>query len=389
MFVGVGAARVRDLFSQAESKSPCIVFIDELDALGKVRVQSPMGSHEEREQTLNQLLAEMDGFDSRKAVIIMGATNRPEVLDPALLRPGRFDRQVLVDKPDIKGREEVLRIHTRQVKVGPDVDLRKVAARTVGFAGADLANLVNEAALLAARKDKTAVQMSDFEEAIDRLVAGLEKRRVMNAREREIVAYHEAGHALVATALPGLDPVHKISIVQRGFGALGYTMQLPLEDKYLMTRTDLRHQLAVLLGGRTAEEIALDEISTGAQNDLQRASDIARAMVTEWGMSDSIGAINYAGDKRPRFLELGLGQERGLYAEETARLIDAEVKRIMTEAHDTARSVLTGQRQQLEAVTRRLLEREVMEGDELRRILGLPAPEDPAPQSAPPAPANA
>ena len=389
MFVGVGAARVRDLFSQAESKSPCIVFIDELDALGKVRVQSPMGSHEEREQTLNQLLAEMDGFDSRKAVIIMGATNRPEVLDPALLRPGRFDRQVLVDKPDIKGREEVLRIHTRQVKVGPDVDLRKVAARTVGFAGADLANLVNEAALLAARKDKTAVQMSDFEEAIDRLVAGLEKRRVMNAREREIVAYHEAGHALVATALPGLDPVHKISIVQRGFGALGYTMQLPLEDKYLMTRTDLRHQLAVLLGGRTAEEIALGEISTGAQNDLQRASDIARAMVTEWGMSDTIGAINYAGDKRPRFLELGLGQERGLYAEDTARLIDAEVKRIMTEAHDTARRVLTEQRQQLEAVTRRLLEREVMEGDELRRILGLPAPEDPAPQSLPPAPANA
>jgi cell division protease FtsH len=389
MFVGVGAARVRDLFSQAESKSPCIVFIDELDALGKVRVQSPMGSHEEREQTLNQLLAEMDGFDSRKAVIIMGATNRPEVLDPALLRPGRFDRQVLVDKPDIKGREQVLRIHTRQVKVAPDVDLKKVAARTVGFAGADLANLVNEAALLAARKDKTAVQMSDFEEAIDRLVAGLEKRRVMNAREREIVAYHEAGHALVATALPGLDPVHKISIVQRGFGALGYTMQLPLEDKYLMTRTDLRHQLAVLLGGRTAEEIALGEISTGAQNDLQRASDIARAMVTEWGMSDSIGAINYAGEKRNRFLELGLGQERGLYAEETARLIDSEVKRIMTEAHDTARRVLTEQRPQLEAVTRRLLEREVMEGDELRRILGLPAPEDPAPQSVLPTPSNA
>src|SRR5580765_7296768 len=384
MFVGVGAARVRDLFSQAESKSPCIVFIDELDALGKVRVQSPMGSHEEREQTLNQLLAEMDGFDSRKAVIIMGATNRPEVLDPALLRPGRFDRQVLVDKPDIKGREEVLRIHTRQVKVGPDVDLRKVAARTVGFAGADLANLVNEAALLAARKDKTAVQMSDFEEAIDRLVAGLEKRRVMNAREREIVAYHEAGHALVATALPGLDPVHKISIVQRGFGALGYTMQLPLEDKYLMTRTDLRHQLAVLLGGRTAEEIALGEISTGAQNDLQRASDISRAMVTEWGMSDSVGAINYAGEKRNRFLDIGLPSERNPYAEDTARLIDSEVKRIMTEAHDMARDVLTRQRDQLEAVTRRLLEREVMEGDELRQILAgtnpaaLPAPETPA-----------
>jgi len=369
MFVGVGAARVRDLFSQAESKSPCIVFIDELDALGKVRVQSPMGSHEEREQTLNQLLAEMDGFDSRKAVIIMGATNRPEVLDPALLRPGRFDRQVLVDKPDIKGLEEVLRIHTRQVKVGPDVDLRKVAARTVGFAGADLANLVNEAALLAARKDKTAVQMSDFEEAIDRLVAGLEKRRVMNAREREIVAYHEAGHALVATALPGLDPVHKISIVQRGFGALGYTMQLPLEDRYLLTRGDLLGQLAVLLGGRTAEEIALSDISTGAQNDLQRATDMARAMVTEFGMSDELGAVNYDGNKsRNRFMDLP-GIERGLYSEPTAEKIDAEIKRIVTDAHDKARQILTNNREKLEKVTRRLLEVEVMEGDELRTLL--------------------
>jgi cell division protease FtsH len=389
MFVGVGAARVRDLFGQAEAKSPCIVFIDELDALGKIRVQSPVGSHEEREQTLNQLLAEMDGFDSRKAVIIMGATNRPEVLDPALLRPGRFDRQVLVDKPDIKGREQVLRIHTRQVKVAPGVDLKVVAARTVGFAGADLANLVNEAALLAARKDKTAVDMKDFDEAIDRLIAGLEKKRVMNAREREIVAYHESGHALVASTLPGLDPVHKISIVQRGFGALGYTMQLPFEDRYLMTRTDLRHQLAVLLGGRTAEEIALGEISTGAQNDLQRASDIARAMVTEWGMSDSVGAINYAGDKRNRFLDIGMPSDRGAYAEETAQLIDSEVKRILTEAHDTARDVLTRQRDRLEAVTRRLLEREVMEGDELRQILAgsdpiapLPAPPAPAPSSA-------
>src|SRR4029078_9157701 len=391
MFVGVGAARVRDLFSQAESKSPCIVFIDELDALGKVRVQSPMGSHEEREQTLNQLLEEMDGFDSRKAVIIMGATNRPEVLDPALMRPGRFDRQVLVDKPDIKGREQVLKIHTRQVKVAPTVDLRVVAGRTVGFAGADLANLVNEAALLAARKDKTAVDMRDFDEAIDRLIAGLEKRRVMNAREREIVAYHEAGHALVASALPGLDPVHKISIVQRGFGALGYTMQLPLEDKYLMTRTDLRHQLAVLLGGRTAEEIALGEICTGAQNDLQRASDIARAMVTEWGMSDSVGAINYAGEKRNRYLEIGLPQERSAFAEDTARLIDADIKRLITEANDMARDVLTGQRAQLEAVTRRLLEREVMEGEELRQILAgtdpaaLPAPDTSAPNNPQPA----
>ncbi len=383
MFVGVGAARVRDLFAQAEAKAPCIVFIDELDALGKVRVQSPVGSHEEREQTLNQLLAEMDGFDSRKAVIIMGATNRAEVLDPALLRPGRFDRQVLVDKPDINGREAVLRIHTRNVKVAPDVDLRVIAARTAGFAGADLANLVNEAALLAARKDKTAVDIRDFNEAIDRLIAGLEKKRVMNARERQIVAYHESGHGIVATVLPGLDPVHKISIVQRGFGALGYTMQLPLEDRYLMTRTDLRHQLAVLLGGRTAEEIALGEISTGAQNDLQRASDIARAMVTEWGMSEAMGAINYAGEKRSRFLEIGLPQERGMYAESTAQQIDGEVRRIMTEAHETARRILSDHRTSLESVTQLLLEKEVMEGDELRKLLGLPKiTTEPAPSPA-------
>ncbi|HEU4887748.1 MAG TPA: ATP-dependent zinc metalloprotease FtsH, partial [Thermoanaerobaculia bacterium] len=253
MFVGVGAARIRDLFQQAEAKAPCIVFIDELDALGKVRVQSPVGSHEEREQTLNQLLAEMDGFDSRKGVIIMGATNRPEVLDPALLRPGRFDRQVLVDKPDIKGREEILRIHVKGVKISPNVDIKVVAARTAGFAGADLANLVNEAALLAARRDKTAVERSDFDEAIDRVIAGLEKKRVMSSKERQIVAYHESGHAIVATVLPGLDPVHKVSIVARGFGALGYTMQLPLEDRYLLSRTDLEYRLSVLLGGRTAE----------------------------------------------------------------------------------------------------------------------------------------
>jgi cell division protease FtsH len=372
MFVGVGAARVRDLFAQAEQKAPCIIFIDELDALGRARVQSPMGSHEEREQTLNQLLAEMDGFDSRKAIIIMGATNRPEVLDPALLRPGRFDRQVLVDKPDVKGREEVLHIHTRNVKLAPGVDLRVVAARTAGFAGADLANLVNEAALLAARNDKTAVEMADFDEAIDRLIAGLEKKRVMNRKEREIVAYHESGHAIVATAIPGMDPVHKISIVQRGFGALGYTMQLPLEDRYLMQRQDLLNQLAVLLGGRTAEEIALGEISTGAQNDLLRATDIARAMVTEWGMSDALGAINYDGHKRSKFLDIPIGPERGAYAEDTAKLIDSEVKRIMTDAHGVARQLLTERRDLLEKVTQRLLEAEVMEGDELRRILGIP-----------------
>jgi cell division protease FtsH len=372
MFVGVGAARIRDLFQQAEAKAPCIVFIDELDALGKVRVQSPLGSHEEREQTLNQLLAEMDGFDSRKGVIIMGATNRPEVLDPALLRPGRFDRQVLVDKPDVKGREEILRIHIKGVKIVDSVDLKVIAARTAGFAGADLANLVNEAALLAARNDKTAVDMRDFESAIDRLIAGLEKKRVMSTKEREIVAYHESGHAIVATVLPNLDPVHKISIVQRGFGALGYTMQLPTEDRYLMQRGDLESQLAVLMGGRTAEEIALGEISTGAHNDLQRATDIARAMVTEFGMSDAVGAINYDGNKRAKFLDIPMPQERGLYAEETAQKIDAEIKRILGDAHGKARTILSNNRENLEKITRRLLDIEVMEGDELRQLLGVP-----------------
>jgi cell division protease FtsH len=369
MFVGVGAARIRDLFQQAEAKAPCIVFIDELDALGKARVQSPIGSHEEREQTLNQLLAEMDGFDSRKGVIIMAATNRPEVLDTALLRPGRFDRQVLVDKPDVNGREAILRIHAKGVRIAANVDLRIIAARTAGFAGADLANLVNEAALLAARNDKTEVGTKDFESAIDRLIAGLEKKRVMSTKEREIVAYHESGHAIVASVLPGLDPIHKILIVQRGFGALGYTMQLPLEDKYLATRTELLSQLAVLLGGRTAEEIALAEISTGAQNDLQRATDIARSMVTEFGMSDVLGAINYEGQKRPRFIEVGFPQERGLYGEQTAEKIDAEIKRILADAHEKARDILSSHRDLLERVTRRLLEIEVMEGDELRQII--------------------
>ncbi len=369
MFVGVGAARVRDLFQQAEAKAPCIVFIDELDALGKVRVQSPIGSHEEREQTLNQLLAEMDGFDSRKGVIIMGATNRPEVLDPALLRPGRFDRQVLVDKPDVRGREAILRIHAKGVKTAPEVDLKVVAARTAGFAGADLANLANEAALLAARKSKPHVEMRDFDEAIDRIVAGLEKKRVMSDREREIIAYHESGHALVATLVPGLDPVHKISIVQRGFGALGYTMQLPLEDRYLMTRTDLHSQLAVLLAGRTAEEIALGEISTGAQNDLQRASDIARAMVTEFGMSDALGSVSFDTRGGPRFLDVPVGGERPNYGEETARQIDAEVRRIVSEAHERARALVGDHRETLERIARRLLEKEVIEGEELRAIV--------------------
>jgi cell division protease FtsH len=299
----------------------------------------------------------------------MGATNRPEVLDPALLRPGRFDRQVLVDKPDVRGREDILRIHVKGVKIADDVDLKIVAARTAGFAGADLANLVNEAALLAARNNRPAVTMKDFDSAIDRVIAGLEKKRVMSVKEREIVAYHESGHAIVATVLPGLDPVHKISIVQRGFGALGYTLQLPLEDRYLMQRRDLEHQLAVLLGGRSAEEIALQDISTGAQNDLQRATDIARAMVTEFGMSDALGVVNYDVNKRQRFLDIPMPQERGLYAEDTAQKIDVEIKRIVTDAHNTARRILTENRDKLERVTRRLLEVEVMEGDELRRLL--------------------
>ena len=378
MFVGVGAARVRDLFSQAEAKAPCIVFIDELDALGKMRVQSPMGSHEEREQTLNQLLAEMDGFDPRKAIIIMAATNRPEVLDPALMRPGRFDRQVLVDKPDIRGREAVLRIHVKNVKLAPEVDLTKVAARTAGFAGADLANLVNEAALLAARHDKQSVEMADFDEAIDRLIAGLEKKRVINEKEREIIAYHESGHAIVASALVGMDPVHKISIVARGFGALGYTMQLPTEDRYLMQRQDLVNQMTVLLGGRSAEEVALGEISTGAQNDLQRATDLARAMVTEWGMSDRVGVVHFDQGRRSRFLDIPMPAERGPYSEDTAQLIDSEVKQLVTFSHQEARRILREQREILERVTRRLLEKEVMEGDELRRMIAA----EPTPQAS-------
>ena len=387
MFVGVGAARVRDLFAQAEGKAPCIIFIDELDALGKVRIQTPMGSHEEREQTLNQLLAEMDGFDGRKGIIIMGATNRPEVLDPALLRPGRFDRQVLVDKPDVRGREEILRLHVKSVKIADDVDLKLIAARTAGFAGADLANLVNEAALLAARREKTAVDRKDFEEAIDRVIAGLEKKRVMSGKERRIVAYHESGHAIVASTLPGLDPVHKISIVARGFGALGFTMQLPLEDRYLMTRQDLHSQLAVLLGGRSAEEIAFGEISTGAQNDLQRATDIARAMVTEFGMSEALGAVNYNGHKRGQFLDTPFFQERGTYAEETALKIDLEVKRILTEAHDEARRILREKRDLLDVLSERLLVKEVIEADELQAIMGPAPPKEPdaVPVDIPPA----
>ncbi|MCX5735186.1 MAG: ATP-dependent zinc metalloprotease FtsH [candidate division NC10 bacterium] len=367
MFVGVGAARVRDLFAQAVQHAPSIIFIDELDALGKARGMNPLGGHDEREQTLNQLLVEMDGFETNKGVIIMAATNRPEILDPALLRPGRFDRQVLVDRPDLKGREAILRVHAKGVTVSPEVDLAAIAAKTFGFVGADLANIVNEAALLAARQGKEAVERADFDEAIDRVVAGLKKTRVMSAKEREIVATHEAGHAVAAECLPGTDPVVKVSIVSRGIAALGYTQQLPTEDRYLMTRSELFNRLCVLLGGRTAEEIIFGDVSTGAQNDLQRATDLVRHMVGQYGMSDKVGLMTFDGGGRPGLLP-GLSPPRE-HSEETARLLDAEAGRILGEAHVKVSALLTDRRSFLEQLARRLLEKEVVEGDELHALL--------------------
>ena len=370
MFVGVGAARVRDLFAQAQEKAPCIIFIDELDAVGKARGLSPMSGPEERENTLNQLLSEMDGFDTRKGVIIMAATNRPEILDPALIRAGRFDRHILVDRPSLKGREDILKIHTRRVKLSPEVNINTLAARTPGMVGADLANIVNEAALLAARKDKKAVEMDDFEEAIDRVVAGLEKRnRMMNPREKEIVAYHETGHALVAEALPTTDPVHRVSIIPLGIGALGYTMQLPTEDRYLMTKSELEDRMAVMMGGRVAEELHFDEISTGAQNDLYRATDIARSMVREYGMSEKLGPITFERERRPLFLEPIISPGTKDYSETTAQEIDREVSRLVERAHARAREILEQRRETLEKVAHVLLEKEVIEGDELRQFL--------------------
>ncbi|MFA4902907.1 MAG: ATP-dependent zinc metalloprotease FtsH [Desulfobaccales bacterium] len=370
MFVGVGAARVRDLFATAQEKAPCIIFIDELDAIGKARGFSPMGGPEERENTLNQMLSEMDGFDTRKGVIIMAATNRPEILDPALIRPGRFDRHILVDRPSLKGREDILKIHTRTIKVSPDVDLHTLAARTPGMVGSDLANIVNEAALLAARKNKTAVEMDDFEEAIDRVVAGLEKRnRVMNPKEKEIVAYHETGHALVAEALPTTDKVHRVSIIPRGIGALGYTMQLPTEDRYLMTKTELEDRMAVMMGGRVAEELTFNEISTGAQNDLYRATDIARSMIREYGMSEKLGPITFERERRPLFLEAMMPPGSKDYSETTAQEIDQEVAALVNRAHQRAREVLENERPILEKAAKILLEKEVLEGEELREIL--------------------
>jgi cell division protease FtsH len=373
MFVGVGASRVRDLFQQAVQKAPCIIFIDELDALGRARGAGIAGAHEEREQTLNQLLAEMDGFDARKGVIIMAATNRPEILDLALLRPGRFDRHVLVDRPNIKDREEILKIHIKGVKLSKDVDIAVIAARTPGFVGADLANIVNEAALLAARKGKTEVGMTDFEAAIDRIVAGLEKKtRVMNKKEKETVAYHECGHTIVAELLPTTDPVHRVSIVQRGIAALGYTLQLPTEDRYLMTRTELLDKLCVMLGGRVAEELIFGEASTGAQNDLQRAAIIARSMVTEYGMTEKFGPLTFEKERRPLFLDLGLPAGAKEYSEETAREIDQEVKRLVDGAYQKVQELLGANKDKLKVLAIALLEKETIEGEEIRKIMGLP-----------------
>ena len=369
MFVGVGAARVRDLFAQAAGQAPCIIFIDELDALGKARGMNVMGGHDEREQTLNQLLVEMDGFETNKGVIIMSATNRPEILDPALLRPGRFDRQVLVDRPDINGREAILKIHSHNVLLAPEVDLRKIAGRTPGFVGADLANLINEAALLAARKDKEEVGLEEFDEAIDRVVGGLQKKnRVMNSLEKEIVAFHESGHAIVAESVEHADPVHKISIIPRGIAALGYTQQQPTEDRYLMTRSELIDRLAVLLGGRVAEELVFKEISTGAQNDLQRATDIARSMVTEYGMSDRLGLVTYERARQAMFIPESFAPQK-TYSEAKAAEIDGEVTRFVEEAHQRVRKILSERRTVLDDLAHLLSQKESVQGEELRKML--------------------
>ena len=375
MFVGVGAARVRDMFQQAQARAPCIVFIDELDALGKTRGTSIVGGHDEREQTLNALLVEMDGFNSNSGVLVMAATNRPETLDPALLRPGRFDRHVLVDRPDIRGREAILEVHVKDVKLDKSVRLKDVAGITSGFVGADLANLVNEAALLAARKDKKAVTMEEFNEGVERITAGLEKRqRIMNPDEKRRVAYHEAAHALVASSLPNTDPVHKVSIIPRGLAALGYTMQRPEGDRYLLTQTELESRIQVLLAGTVAEEMIFDDISTGAQNDLERATEIARSMVMDYGMS-GLGRIAYRDSGRAAFLNGPPEYPRERYhSEQTAREIDEEIKRIVGESLKTTRQVLDARKQALVAIAGCLMEKEVIDNDELKQIIEASCP---------------
>ena len=373
MFVGVGAARVRDLFEQARKAAPAIIFIDELDALGRARGAFPgMGGHDEREQTLNQLLTELDGFDPSEGVVLLGATNRPEILDPALLRAGRFDRQVLVDRPDRGGREQILSVHAKKTKLGPDVDLAQVAAMTTGFSGADLANLVNEAALLATRRKADQVTLADFTQAIERMVAGLEKRnRVLNPREREIVAYHEMGHALVALALPGSDAVHKVSIIPRGVGALGYTIQRPTEDRFLMTRDELENKIRVILGGRAAEKLIYDHLSTGAADDLVRATDIARSIVARYGMDERLGSVAYITERSP-FLQPAPGQafmERQ-FSEETAREIDLGVRRIIDDAFAATLRILDRNQDVLERCARELLQAETLDEGRLRELTG-------------------
>ncbi|MFB2896192.1 ATP-dependent zinc metalloprotease FtsH4 [Aerosakkonemataceae cyanobacterium BLCC-F50] len=373
LFVGVGSARVRDLFEQAKKQAPCIIFIDELDAIGKSRSSGGFyGGNDEREQTLNQLLTEMDGFAAGDAtVIVLAATNRPESLDPALLRPGRFDRQVLVDRPDLSGRQEILNIHAQKVKLGPDVNLKAIATRTPGFAGADLANLVNEAALLAARNKRDAVAQEDFNEAIERVVAGLEKKsRVLNDKEKKIVAYHEVGHALVGYLMPGSGKVEKISIVPRGMAALGYTLKLPTEDRFLMDEAELRGEIATLLGGRAAEEIIFGSITTGASNDLQRATDLAERMVTSYGMSKVLGPLAYDKNQQSFLGNADMMNPRRMVSDETAQAIDQEVKDIVESAHQQALHILKENRDLLETISMKLLDTEVIEGEDLHELLG-------------------
>jgi cell division protease FtsH len=369
MFVGVGAARVRDMFQQAEQKAPCIIFIDELDALGKTRGSGNIGGHDEREQTLNALLVEMDGFNSNSGVIVMGATNRPETLDAALLRPGRFDRHVLVDRPDVAGREEIIEVHHENIKVDADVDVKSLAAITSGFVGADLANMVNEAALLAARKGRKLVTMADFNEAVERSSAGLEKKsRIMRDDEKLRVAYHEAGHALVAYSLPNTDPVHKVSIIPRGLAALGYTMYRPEQDRFLVTHGELESRIQTLLAGTVAEEITFDDVSSGAQNDLERATEIARSMVMDYGMS-RLGRVNFRESNRSPFLITGEVSRMQTHSEHTAREIDQEVKRIIDEGLARTRHILESRKAALIAISEELIKQEVIDATVLKRLI--------------------
>lgn len=371
MFVGVGASRVRDLFNEAKKLSPCIVFIDEIDAIGKSRGINSLTSNDEREQTLNQLLAEMDGFDSSKGVIIMAATNRPEILDPALLRPGRFDRQIIVDKPDLKGREEIFRVHIKKIRVASDVDVKRLAQMTPGLVGADIANIVNEAALLAARENRDAVYMEHFEEAIERQIAGLKKKnKVISKEEKERVAYHECGHAICAYILPGADPVHKISIVPRGLSALGYTQQLPTDERYLITKEEMLDKVVTLLGGRAAEELVFESVSTGAQNDLSRATDIVRAIVTQFGMDEKIGLVVVEEQSGGRFLTTeGILSKAEKVSEKTKQLIDEEIAKIMGSCYEEAKQILSDNREKLDRLADELLKKEVISEEELKSIM--------------------